>query len=819
MDYIRASVKALFYDYPVDSTIDTIITGSPLPTSLFPRLVNLRDTALTKAQSEALRKRLCNDWLNKVSSLSVVDEMVKIHSLPYLYAKEVLDYNKQGVASVKFDQLFRWTEIVKYVGEDLLTINYLAKNDVEKGLIRTDFVWNSVLPHNNESFNKILNSCDNGLCDIHLHFGASMDVFQISWVSLMNDLVSKKKVFDNLKYPLDSPVVVTRNYSYDNLYRWCILAGLIRWELYKYYVKKEVNTFQKEFEDTFNIMARQNPMHYNKEIKCFQCLLTNEGKKSVRTSDGNVFDYAIVDTIVNSASKGSPYMIYYGERYLLYRFYCEYWSGAERVGTIGKYVYLYELIKNQLRRELLQVNKLMGLGNFQEYNDRKSKLVTSGLGLMSKQFAVQSIIENESDGMEVRISPQETAKDYNRLINAAYHNNIFKDGEFTSEKSIQNRMTFVVHFIKSQCEKNNRYSEERVKMQKQACVLMKEVLEEEKRRGIRHRIVGIDAAGGETNARPEVFAHVYRYCKRCGLTNFTYHVGEDFYDITEGLRSIEEAVRFLQIGECNRLGHCLALGIDPVRYYEERHRTVILPRQILLDNFVWLLKQAEKFCLYVPCYISSYLNGEIIRLYNLIGYGGLFNIDSYYCSMLLRGDDFVKYEKHYSDWNETVLDDSKQAIEARKDEAARILRDAYFNDKSVYKKGFMQTEEFKLPYRYEQLIKKVQDKMIKWIKTKKICIETNPTSNVRIGGLDKYEELPLFRLAKLNKRPDRRVMVSVNTDDKGIFATSLYRELSLLSLALKKQRFSGTVQRWSDKEIYDYVKCLAEAGQKYRFKT
>lgn len=819
MDYIRASVKALFYDYPVDSAIDAVITGSPLPTSLFPRLVNLRDTTLTQAKSEALRKRLCNDWLNRGPSLSVDDEMVKLLNLPCLYAKDVLEYKENGKVTVKYDRLFRWSEMVRYVGEDLLTISYLAKNDLDTGLTRTDFVWNSVLPHNNEPVNKILNGCDKGLCDIHLHFGASTDVFQISWVSLMNDLISKKQVFDSLKYPLDSPVVATRNYNYDSLYRWCILAGLIRWELYRYYVKKEGNAFQKEFEDSFNKVARQNPMCYSQDIKDFQCLLTDEGKKSLKTSDGNIFDYAIVDTVVDSKIKGSPYMIYYGERYLLYQFYCDYWRGAKRVRTIGKYVYFYELIKNQLRRELVQVNHLMGLGNFQEYNRRKTKLVPKELDFCSKQFAVQSSIENNLDGMEVRITPQETAKDYHRLTKATYHKHIFGDGEFTTANSLNDRLTFVVHFLKSQCEKDNRYSEMRKSLRQQAGVLMKEVLVEEKRRGIRHRIVGIDAAGGETNARPEVFAHVYRYCKKCSMKNFTYHVGEDFYDLTDGLRSIEEAVRFLQIGEGNRLGHCMALGMDAKRYYEERHGVVIMPRQILLDNMVWLLKQSEYFCICVPHGIKDILNEEINRLYTLIGYKSSFNMESYYRSMLLRGDDFVKYEKCCSDWNVTTFDDSQQAIDARKDEVACILRDAYFNDKSVFEKGFMQTEEFKIPYRYEQLIKKLQDRMIKWIKTKKICIETNPTSNVRIGGLNQYDELPLFRLARLSKRPDRNVIVSVNTDDKGIFATSLNRELSLLSLAIKKQTIKGSVLRWSDKEIYNYVKCLAEAGQKYRFKA
>ena len=821
MDFIRASVKALFYDYPVDSAIEILLSGTPLLTSLFPRLVNVRNTTYTQANTDSLRKRLCNEWLQSGLVLSGCDEMVKALRLPYQYAEKLLENGCQDGVFVVYKQLFRWNEMAHYVGEDLMTISFLAKKDVETGIVRNHFTWSNVLPHNNKTLNDTLRSSEKGWCDIHLHFGASTDVFQMNWVSLMNNLKGKKEVFDTLEYPLDSPVVVTRRYNFDNLYRWCILAGLIRWELYKFYVKKDKEAFKTSFDAYFKKIARKKSLCYDKDIQDLQVLLTEAGKKSVKTSDEKTFDYAITDETVDSAFKESPYMIYHGERYLLYHFFHDYWNETDKCRTIAKYIYLYELIKNQLRRELLQVNDLMGLGNFQDYNRRKKIFVEKDLSLTSQRFAVQTAMENPNDGMEVRITPLKTAKEYMCLINAAYQESIFGKSEFTSKDSLCERMTFVVHFIKKQCKTDNRYAEMRETLRKQATVLMKYVYEQENEKGIPHRIVGIDAAGGETNTRPEVFAHLYRYCKKCGMKNFTYHVGEDFYDITEGLRSIEEAVRFLQLGEGNRLGHCLALGIDAKHYYEERHKKVIMPRQILLDNLVWLWKQTEDFRLCTPKEIKELLERESHKLYQFIGYSKLFpfDIESYYRSMLLRGDDDVKYKNYCGDWNTTAQDNYQQAMEARKDKIACLIRDAYFNNKSVYRNGFLQSEEFEIPYQYDRLIKKIQDKMIKLIKEKKICIETNPTSNVRIGKLKRYEELPLYRFAKMNKRPDRRIVVSVNTDDKGIFATSLQREFALLSLALKKQKISGKVQRWSDQEIYDYVRRLAEAGQINRFKA
>lgn len=41
----------------------------------------------------------------------------------------------------------------------------------------------------------------------------------------------------------------------------------------------------------------------------------------------------------------------------------------------------------------------------------------------------------------------------------------------------------------------------------------------------------------------------------------TYHTGEDFLDIVDGLRAIDEAMLFLQMEKGERLGHAMALGV------------------------------------------------------------------------------------------------------------------------------------------------------------------------------------------------------------------------------------------------------------------
>ena len=75
------------------------------------------------------------------------------------------------------------------------------------------------------------------------------------------------------------------------------------------------------------------------------------------------------------------------------------------------------------------------------------------------------------------------------------------------------------------------------------------------------------------------------------------------------------------------------------------------------------------------------------------------------------------------------------------------------------------------------IVEQIQNYMMAIIVKKKIAIESNPSSNVKIGPIDGYNFHPCFRFLS------NGINVSVNTDDKGIFATSLPNEYSLIANA------------------------------------
>ena len=98
---------------------------------------------------------------------------------------------------------------------------------------------------------------------------------------------------------------------------------------------------------------------------------------------------------------------------------------------------------------------------------------------------------------------------------------------------------------------------------------------------------GIDTCASELDCRPEVYAQIYRYLsdiivqdKNSGILEtgnqkrklkMTYHAGEDFLDLTDGLRAIDEVIRFCGLHRGSRIGHALALGLDPYKYYEYKN--------------------------------------------------------------------------------------------------------------------------------------------------------------------------------------------------------------------------------------------------------
>lgn len=85
---------------------------------------------------------------------------------------------------------------------------------------------------------------------------------------------------------------------------------------------------------------------------------------------------------------------------------------------------------------------------------------------------------------------------------------------------------------------------------------------------------------------------------------------------------------------------------------------------------------------------------------------------------------------------------------------------------------------------YIRLITNMQNAMMDMIRDKGIAIECNPSSNVLIGAIDSYMNHPIFRFY------NKGLNVSINTDDQGVFDTSLVNEYTLVAVAYREKRHS-----------------------------
>ncbi len=101
-------------------------------------------------------------------------------------------------------------------------------------------------------------------------------------------------------------------------------------------------------------------------------------------------------------------------------------------------------------------------------------------------------------------------------------------------------------------------------------------------------ISGIDAASNELVTPPEVFGPAYRYLRKNGINHFTYHVGEDFVHLLSGLRSIFEAVEFLDLRQGDRIGHGTASAIDAALWSRMVGDELYIKKGEWLDNLIFL---------------------------------------------------------------------------------------------------------------------------------------------------------------------------------------------------------------------------------------
>ena len=151
---------------------------------------------------------------------------------------------------------------------------------------------------------------------------------------------------------------------------------------------------------------------------------------------------------------------------------------------------------------------------------------------------------------------------------------------------------------------------------------------------------------------------------------------------------------------------------------------------------------------------------------------------------------------------------------------ARELFDRYHSREMAKKEGAVDTFTVRPIYRddYYTLLEMIQDDLLNKIERKHIAIECNPTSNYKIGEMERYDQHPIvkyFNYGLNTPYKQHNIAVSINTDDQGVFATSLEREYSLMALALENNELGG--YKNSPRTVVEWLNRIREMSVEQRF--
>lgn len=829
MDFERAKIKALFYDYPVEHAVDVTRKGNEGYLNVFSQIARWREQAFSISEMEALKRQIASNC-EKDNAENLLKILVEESS-------KFLTMSEKEQPLVKYDNLLRWQDIVSFVGEDLLVMPFVAQDDYKKEKHNTSFLWPDVLPHNEVKINDILKQ---GLTDVHAHYHASVDIFHLNWIAMMNETELSKLVEierSKLKVYQEQAIRIVNDkctsipiYSMVNM---VVAAAYIRAKLWKMLNGYE-NAPDLSIETIERILNDKVDAEYT-YVRELSDEYANLNLSAFRDNHGHVLDYLICAETIQAKDMDNIWTIYNGERSFIYQVFYTLLENPDSIRPYTSMVYLYLLIKGHIRSLFVQNNPLVGFENFQLYQKWKLAAIKhSPIWDHYAQFVLQTTIRPKtSDHIEGRIRVWDNS-------DMSFEESFIKEFNgcnkgLVSRKKVStiNKLSVVYHFIKNADLKENvmeniaRQANYRKKIQKECenvIALYK------KQRAPYHqpfmmvpKLTGIDAAGNELYCRPEVFAHAFRYCKKWGIKNQTYHVGEDFLDLIDGLRAVDEAVRFLEFDKRCRIGHALAIGTDVTKYYESRHFHSLVPRQNHLDNCIWLYQMGIKWGgKTMTKKLQKWLQDAAKKVYEEVGYNKVlpFDINTYWHSMLLRGTDIDFIWEPLllcnSKWRQTACQHSKEIQQALNNKDSVTLYEMYHRKRSIKEKG-AEVSDVKWELGIERVVKKVQEQMIHMIADKKIAIECNPTSNYKIGRFGRYDELPLFQFHPIRtKGAIPPINISINTDDRGVFSTSLEREFSLVSLALRKHPFVG--RRYSESEITTFIDEIRKNGEKQCFK-
>lgn len=510
---------------------------------------------------------------------------------------------------------------------------------------------------------------------------------------------------------------------------------------------------------------------------------------------------------------------------------------------------LYLLLQHQYRQLMVQGEELYGFDQFQKYTFTE-------LRTLAEKSYVQRFLDmhgprllhSQTAYMEGRFAPKVNAAENAQLLQKILSDYLayLKDGINTSSRPHgptltrtlealdltcelpasrwphRQQLSLVAHFIKKEWtpSKGGPYRHYQLRRELEAQMAQLRITLRDHPRILRW-LRGVDGAANELHAAPEVFASVFRQAERAGLSHRSFHVGEDFPHLLTGLRHMLDALVLLNLRDGARIGHGTALGIDPALWLTRMPTTLHVRRgDRLLDLLTaWQLLRELPDCLVQAYQVELGLNALLAKVFATPISPNMFE------RAMKRRDlhmGFLASIQRQPKWNW----ESASLVDSLREEARRVATakaedpDAldvlwtWQNDSNLWDKS----EEL-IPVETQDslftsvLYLRIQQALMKQIADRRVVIETLPSSNVRISQYESFNEHHAMRwmgVAGFSQPGDVPIMVSLGSDDPGIFAGNLKGEFYQLFAVLRKHGLPvGDALR--------HVATINERGRQYRF--
>jgi len=343
--------------------------------------------------------------------------------------------------------------------------------------------------------------------------------------------------------------------------------------------------------------------------------------------------------------------------------------------------------------------------------------------------------------------------------------------------------------------------------------------------------VGLDVAALETDAPVGVFAPAIRWLRslpagesqvprsyedqfqkqHVSPLGVTCHAGEDFRHLLGGIRSVDESVDYLQMHQGDRIGHGLALGVEPEKWARRIGGSVMMKVGHRLFELIWFYDKLRS----LPGYSSTteQVRSEIQRLSRQVypspdtegaeGVPAPKATATPSCEVLDASRRFQKFDPRLVEQRHAIHPYARfgrreinKARERHGDRAYDLWM--YHMTNRPFAKRADKVERIATQPQWFEAIQAVQHAVMDKMTRREVAIEVNPTSNRAIGGFDSLSDHPVFDWDPPSGDPDApRPYVVVGSDDPGVFGSELLHEYAFLHAAARKRGHDrDAVESW-----------------------